>query len=272
MAILQLSRADLLVEDQDCSIFPDRIKMEGIWIDAFETKQQFFKRLLYEAKKSGKSLFAGSNIHNMNMIYKHPRLKSILGKADVFYCDGAGIIVASKILGEKSIQKRFANGDWLFELFDYLCDHQCTIYYLGGEPGIVEKGIELYHQRRPDHTIMGYHHGFILKDPSLECQVIDHINQVRPDILFVGMGCPLQEFWIDDHKDELNVGLFYPIGASMDYLVGKVPRCPIWLGNMGLEWLFRLSLEPRRLFHRYIVGNPWFLSRITVQAIKKLLF
>jgi N-acetylglucosaminyldiphosphoundecaprenol N-acetyl-beta-D-mannosaminyltransferase len=170
------------------------------------------------------------------------------------------------------IPRRYANADWLFTMFDHLGEHGCTFYYLGGEPPIIEAGVRMYtetrrsrHFHRPN-PLVGYHHGYILEDPDLESRVIEDINRVRPDILFVGLGCPIQEFWIERNRHALDVGLFYPIGASMDYIVGKIPRCPVWLGDLGFEWLFRLGAEPRRLFRRYVMGNPAFLCRVLKKA------
>lgn len=260
-----------LALESEPGIFPGKVLIEGIPVDPFKDKEYFLKRLAYEAKKPKKSLFFPINVHSANMSQKNSRLKQLFLKADTVYCDGAGIALASKLLGKGIIPKRFANGDWLFEMFDFLHEQNCTMYYLGGEPGIVEKGLSLYTTDRENHSLIGIHHGFILRDKTLEHNVIQEINRLKPDILFVGLGCPLEQYWIDEHFQTLDVGVFYPIGASMDYITGKIPRCPVWLGDLGLEWLFRFAAEPKRLYHRYLVGNPWFLSRIIFEVIKEKL-
>jgi N-acetylglucosaminyldiphosphoundecaprenol N-acetyl-beta-D-mannosaminyltransferase len=251
------------------NIFPKRVVVDGISIDPFKDRHAFLARLAYEAKKTKKSLFFPLNVHSANMSCKHARLKQLFLKADTVYCDGAGIMLASKLIGNAIIPTRFANADWLFEMFDDLHKKGCTLYYLGGEPGIVEKGLSLYTEHRAEHSLVGIHHGFILNNKTLEQSVIQDINRLKPDVLFIGLGCLLEQYWIEDHFDELDVGVFYPIGASMDYVTGKIPRCPEWLGNFGLEWLFRLSAEPKRLYHRYLVGNTWFLYRILLEVLKK---
>jgi len=200
------------------------------------------------------------------MAFKHPFLKKLYQAAQIVYCDGAGVILASKLLGDV-IPVRYANGDWFFEMWDFFAERNCTTYYLGSAPGIALKGMNMYKATRKHHTVVGVHHGFILNDPELEAQVIAEINALKPDVLFVGFGCPLQEEWIAKHLHELNVGLCYAIGASMDYVVGVKPRPPEWLGNIGGEWIFRLCSEPKRLYHRYLVGNPWYLARVALQAI-----
>lgn len=248
--------------EAESGVFPERVTVDNIPVDAFVTRDDLFKRLIYEVKKPEKALFFALNVHNANMSAKHPPLKSLFHQADVVYCDGAGIKLGAAIQNQGRIPQRYANADWLFTMFDYLAEHGCTIYYLGGEPHVVEKGVALYTATRPQHNIVGFHHGYILEDPAQEQRVMDDINRLKPDVLFVGFGCPLQEFWIAKHMAQLDVRLFYPIGASFDYITGKTPRCPVWLGNLGLEWLFRLTAEPKRLFQRYIFGNPEFLLRL----------
>lgn len=247
-----------------------RSDIEGIGVDNIAHLSGLFERLRQEAQRPGKSIFAALNVHIANIAHQNPRLRQFLQASDVVYCDGAGIVLASKLLGQP-LPCRFTAADWLFDLWAYLSQQGITAFYLGGEPGIAEKALAQFEEGVPQHTILGVHHGFILQDEALERQVIERINTLKPDVLFVGFGCPLQELWIQRHKSELEVSVFYPIGATLDYLTRKVPRCPAWMGENGLEWLFRFLVEPRRMFRRYIVGNPWFLWRIGVKVIQRRL-
>jgi len=247
------------------SRFPQVI-IEDIPVTDYPTREALLQAIVDEAKKPGVSVCLGMNAHNANMAFKHPFLKKLYQKAEIVYCDGAGVILASQLLGSK-IPVRYANGDWFFEMWDFFAEQGCTSYYLGSAPGIALKGLSMYKATQPNHTVLGVHHGYVLNNPELEAKVIAEINALKPDILFVGFGCPLQEQWIAEHLHELNVGLCYAIGASMDYVVGIKPRPPEWLGNLGGEWIFRLYSEPKRLYHRYLVGNPWYLLRVAFQAI-----
>ncbi len=244
--------------------------IEGILVDNIPDLPALFDRLRQEAQRPGKSVFAALNVHIANIAKQNPTLRQFLQDSEVVYCDGAGIVLASKLLGQP-LPCRFTAADWLFDLWAYLSQQGITAFYLGGEPGIAEKALAQFEAHHPKHTILGVHHGFILQDQSLERQVMDRINALQPDVLFVGFGCPLQEEWIQQHKDALNVSVFYPIGATLDYLTHKVPRCPAWMGENGLEWLFRFLVEPRRMFRRYIMGNPWFLWRIVGLALQQRL-
>ena len=100
-------------------------------------------------------------------------------------------------------------------------------------------------------------------------KMIALINKVKPDVLFVGLGAPKQERWIWRHKNELQVPVFIGVGAAFDFIAGTVKRAPLWMQRCGLEWLFRLCQEPRRLWRRYLVGNPIFLWLVVKELVKK---
>lgn len=202
------------------------------------------------------------------MAHRQPRWKQILQQADVAYCDGAGIVWASLLQGTP-LPTRLTAADWLPDLLAYMARAGKTIYFLGGKPGIAQKAMAALSRHVPQHTVVGMHHGYIHQNPALTQQVIAHINTVQPDLLIVGFGMPLQEYWINTYRHQLKVPAIWAMGATLDYFAGKVPRCPQWMGTWGLEWLFRLGVEPRRMFQRYILGNPWFLSRIVLSAMRE---
>jgi N-acetylglucosaminyldiphosphoundecaprenol N-acetyl-beta-D-mannosaminyltransferase len=254
--------------------FPHRVNIEGIAVDAFPDLNALFARLFHEVRHSEAQprIFAYLNVHVANMAYQNPALKEFLQNANVVYCDGAGIAKAAKFLGQR-IPTRFTAADWIFDLWDRMATENLTGYFLGGEPGVAIEALARY-ATRPNtlnlpYPICGLHHGYILNHPELEQKVIDDINAQAPDILFVGFGTPLQEQWIARNRHRLHVKVIYPIGAVLDYHTGKLARCPAWMGEAGLEWLFRLLTEPRRLFARYVIGNPWFYSRILKQSLRR---
>jgi N-acetylglucosaminyldiphosphoundecaprenol N-acetyl-beta-D-mannosaminyltransferase len=246
--------------------FPDKTVIEDIPIDVFPNPQSLFERLTAEIQKPVQSFICYLNVHVANTAFWNAKLKSILKSSDVVYCDGAGIVLGAKLL-KKPLFARLAAADWLLDLLKFMSERGFKVFLLGGEPGVADRALHIIQQKLPNHSVVGVHHGYILKDEALENQVIAQINALKPDLLLVGFGTPLQELWIDKHREHLNVSTLYAIGAVMDYLVGKVPRCPAWIGKMGLEWLFRFCVEPKRLFGRYILGNPWFLIRIMLTAI-----
>lgn len=244
-----------------------RVLIEDVPVDAFADLKAFFDRIVSDIRKPEQSLIANLNVHAANIASENPQFKRFLQNADSVFCDGAGIVLASRVLGGTQIPTRFTAADYMPALLKRLAEENLTVYFLASEPGVAERAIAEFTRQVPNHTIVGWHHGYILKDPLLEKEVVETINAIKPDILFVGMGMPVQEHWIDIRRDELKVKALFPMGATLDYFSQKVPRCPQWMGDAGLEWLFRLCVEPVRMFERYVVGNPAFMNRIVQQRL-----
>jgi N-acetylglucosaminyldiphosphoundecaprenol N-acetyl-beta-D-mannosaminyltransferase len=122
----------------------------------------------------------------------------------------------------------------------------------------------------PGLEIAGIQHGYFDKTAgsSENEAVVALINQVKPDILVIGFGMPLQERWLLENWDRLDAKVAIPIGAGFDYLAGVTPRAPRWMTDHGLEWLGRLIIEPRRLWKRYIIGNPLFFYRLVKYQLR----
>lgn len=253
------------VEAKYIEPFPPRVMVEDIPIDPFANLESLFARVHYELEKPTQSMILSMNVNAANIAARDPAWRALQQKADLMYCDGAGIVLGARILGQQ-IPMRMTAADWLFDLLADLAKQQRTVYFLCGEPGIPERAMALFEKKVPGHTVVGCHHGYILQDLELEKMVIQEINDLQPDLLFVGFGMPLQEFWMEAHRHELNVSAMWALGATLDYLTGKVPRCPAWMGQAGLEWFFRLSIEPKRMFNRYVLGNTGYMTRILATA------
>ncbi|MBK8191020.1 MAG: WecB/TagA/CpsF family glycosyltransferase [Vampirovibrionales bacterium] len=251
-------------------IFPPAVPLESFDISAFQNAGDLIRRILFEIERPGQRFIAYLNVHVANMAEQDARLADTLRQADCLFCDGAGIQLGAWMMGG-SLPKRFPAADWVFDLLASLAESGRTVYFLGGKPGVFERMRDVIAGRIPNHTVIGGHHGYFLTDEAQERAVIDDINALRPDLLIVGFGTPLQERWIAAHREQLRVSALLPLGAVMDYFTGAFPRCPQWMGDLGMEWLFRLSVEPRRLFARYVVGNPQFLTRMAKCALQSRL-
>lgn len=246
-------------------VLPTTAVIEDIPVLGFSDPFSLFERLKLEAAKPQQSVVAYVNVHVANTAKRLPRLRSFLQTSDVVYVDGAGIVAGAKLLGQH-LPTRLAAADWILDLVRDMADSGHTVFFLGGEPGVAEKAFDVIEENVPNHTVVGYHHGYLHNNPQVEQQAINAINAARPDILIVGFGTPLQEYWIEENRHRLDVSVIYPLGAVMDFLSGKVSRCPAWMGKYGFEWLYRLYVEPRRMFGRYVIGNTWFMGRMLVQA------
>lgn len=205
------------------------------------------------------------NAHVLNQSLESDELATALRRADLVYCDGYGVRIAAKAL-ETQVPHRMTGADWVWGLAA-LCEADGkSVYLLGSEPTVAARAAERLRRWYPRLRIVGAHHGYFEIDSPHNERVIEDINARRPDIVLVGMGTPKQELWVDRHADQVEAGVLWTVGALFDYVSGRVPRAPRWLADNGLEWIFRLGIEPQRMWRRYLIGNPMFLSRVMAEA------
>jgi N-acetylglucosaminyldiphosphoundecaprenol N-acetyl-beta-D-mannosaminyltransferase len=205
------------------------------------------------------------NAHVVNQAQAIPALRAALQRADLVYCDGYGVRLAARSL-DLPVPHRMTGADWVWGLAA-LCEVAGrSLYLLGSEPHLAERAAERMRRLYPSLDIVGAHHGYSPLGSPQDERVVEDINARRPDILLVGMGTPKQELWIDRHGRDLDVDVLWTVGALFDILSGELPRAPRWLADNGLEWIFRLGIEPRRMWRRYLLGNPLFLARVMRDA------
>jgi N-acetylglucosaminyldiphosphoundecaprenol N-acetyl-beta-D-mannosaminyltransferase len=207
------------------------------------------------------------NAHVVNQSRDDPALREALGRADLVYCDGYGVRLAARAL-HIPVPHRMTGADWIWDL-GALCEQSGqSLYLLGSEPPVAREAAARLRQRYPRLGVVGSHHGYFdLESPHNE-RVLEDIRARAPQIVLVGMGTPKQELWVDRYADELGGALVWTVGALFDYVSGRTPRAPRWLSDNGLEWIFRLGVEPTRMWRRYLIGNPIFLSRVAGAAAR----
>jgi N-acetylglucosaminyldiphosphoundecaprenol N-acetyl-beta-D-mannosaminyltransferase len=214
---------------------------------------------------------AYANVHAINLAHSLPWFRDFLNQSDLVFCDGFGVKWGVRLLGH-TIPQRFTPPDWLDQLAATAEQHDFRLFFLGARPGVAEQAATRLQQRFPRLQVVGTAHGYFDTTPgSAENEaVIQAINASRPHILIVGLGMPLQEHWIYHNRSRLQANVVLPVGAALDYVAGAVPRGPAWMTNHGMEWLARLLIEPRRLWRRYLLGNPLFLWRVLRQRSEQL--
>lgn len=203
------------------------------------------------------------NAHCLNLACGDSNYRMILNCADAVWPDGSGVKLAGKILGFPIPEN--VNGT---DMFPLLADGRFSLFLLGGSHGVAEKAAERTCAAYPSARIVGTASGFFA-DEAAEERVIAAINAARPDLLLVGMGVPRQEKWIAANRARLHCGVAIGVGGLLDFYSGRIPRAPLWMRRFGMEWLYRLWQEPRRLFKRYVVGNPLFLWRVAVSFLSR---
>ncbi len=204
-----------------------------------------------------------ANAHAINMAEKDAEFREILNAAPVVFCDGIGVWLAAKLLGY-TLPERYTPPDWIDSLADICAQNGWRMFFLGSQDGVAQQAAAKLMQRYQNLNIAS-HHGYFDKEGPGNVAVRELINQHAPQVLVVGFGMPLQEKWIAANLAHLDVNVVMAVGALFDYTAGTVTRGPRWLTDHGFEWLCRLAIEPRRLWKRYLVGNPYFLLLIARQ-------
>jgi N-acetylglucosaminyldiphosphoundecaprenol N-acetyl-beta-D-mannosaminyltransferase len=208
------------------------------------------------------------NAHVLNQSQEQPELRAALESADLVYCDGYGVRLAAKAL-DVEIPHRMTGADWVWGLASLCEQAEQSVYLLGSEPGVAADAAARLQRWYPRLGIAGTHHGFFDIGSDHDERVIEDVNARRPDIVLVGMGSPKQELWVQRNAHRIDTDVVWTVGALFDYVSGRVPRAPAWLSDNGLEWIFRLAIEPNRMWRRYLLGNPVFVSRVMSQARRR---
>lgn len=204
------------------------------------------------------------NAHCINQTY-NSGYSAALRRATLLLPDGSGLAIAARLRGHRFVAN--LNGtDLVPQLCGRLARSGGSVFLLGAAPGVAEAAAAGLAVRYPGLRIAGACNGYFT--PEEEPGVIAAINTARTDLLLVAFGVPKQELWIDRHLAALDVGVAMGVGALFDFVAERAPRAPLTLRRLGLEWLYRLYHEPRRLWRRYLIGNANFLIRAVMDALR----
>jgi len=229
-----------------------RVEVLGVGIDP--VNRGGLLNVVERLVERGGATVAYANAHVLNLAVRDPELRAFLNAADLCYCDGGGVRLGAWLLGEQ-LPERMTGADWIWDLAA-CAEGRWRLFWIGGEPGVAAAAaarLRECHPRLPIET----EHGFHTDDDAL----LARVNHARPDIVLVGMGTPLQERWVATHRGRILAPVVWVLGATADFVSGKVPRGPAWLYERH-EWLARLIAEPQRLWRRYLIGNSLFLGRV----------
>lgn len=221
---------------------------------------EIIKMIDSSIKNNTKKIVYFINADCLNKTFKDSKYKKILQNADFILPDGSGINMACNIL-KKSLNEN-VNGT---DMFPFLCklsqEKSYKIFLLGAKDGVALKMKEELLIKYPKLKIAGFHHGYFKSDKE-EKELISKINISKADILFVAMGAPIQEFFVEKNKMNINANVIFAVGGLFDFYSNNIKRAPIYLREIGFEWIYRMIQEPKRMWKRYIIGNPLFLYRV----------
>jgi N-acetylglucosaminyldiphosphoundecaprenol N-acetyl-beta-D-mannosaminyltransferase len=236
--------------------------MLGVRIDRV-TLPQLLASIEQCVQQRQHALISHVNVHALNLAHEQSWFRDVLNQSDLTFCDGFGVKWGARLL-DAAIPARITYADWTWDLAAFAAQRGYRLFLLGARPGVALRAANYLRNQAPGLQIVGVYHGYFDKTPgSAENEaVVQYINAVRPDILLVGFGMPLQERWLRDNWNHITAQVALPVGAALDYVAGEVRRGPRWMTDNGFEWLARLVIEPQRLWRRYLVGNPLFFWRV----------
>jgi N-acetylglucosaminyldiphosphoundecaprenol N-acetyl-beta-D-mannosaminyltransferase len=213
-----------------------------------------------------KFVISGANAHFVNVANRDPEFARMVSEHDLNVADGVSIVLASRILGV-GMPQRVTGIDLMVELCGLAAKTGKSVYLLGGMAGAANGAARYLQNRFPGLLIAGVDRPPMGResDPQVAEEIRNRIRRAQPDFLFVCFGVPSQEYWIHKYAMDLPVHVAMGNGAAFDVLAGFFRRPPVWIQNLGLEWLYRLSTEPRRLWKRYLLGNVKFLEMVIWQ-------
>ncbi|OGF53198.1 MAG: glycosyl transferase [Candidatus Fraserbacteria bacterium RBG_16_55_9] len=244
-----------------------RIALLGAQVDAL-TMEDLHALIAHAVAEGKRWIIANHNLHSIYLYHHDPKMGAFYARAHHVHVDGMSLVFLGKLLHlPLRREHRVTYVDWVRPLVAEAAHQGFRVFYLGSRPGVAEEGAKILRTEHPCLQMATHHGHFNTAPDSLENQhVLAAIRDYRPHILMVGMGMPRQEHWIVDHFEQIEANAILTAGACMDYVAGAVPVPPRWMGRLGLEWLYRLASEPRRLWRRYLI-EPWFILRLFLRDV-----
>jgi N-acetylglucosaminyldiphosphoundecaprenol N-acetyl-beta-D-mannosaminyltransferase len=194
-----------------------------------------------------------------NLACRNPEYREVLNRGDLVLADGIGMKLAGKLLGSEIRQN--VNGTDMFpRMCESLAGTGLGIYLLGARPGVAAAVAEWVGSHYPATEVSGFRDGYF--KPEEEPEVIRGIAASGASVLLVAFGAPRQDVWIRRNLQATGVKVAMGVGGLFDFYSGRIPRAPVWMREIGAEWLYRFIQEPRRMWRRYFVGNAVFLWRV----------
>ena len=235
-----------------------RIVISGVTIDVLDEVQTLSLVERYIRGHVPLHLM-GVNADKINAAQTDPRLMEIINSCGVINADGASVVLASRYLG-KPLPERVAGIDLMMKLVSLSEQKKYKVYLLGAKQAVVEETAKRLRDQFPKLELVGFRNGYF-HDEDWPVMA-DELKRLCPDLIFIGITSPLKENLIEYFQNNGCGGVFMGVGGSFDVISGKIPRAPLWMQKWGLEWLFRVMQEPKRLFKRYFCGNFQFINRI----------
>lgn len=245
----------------------ESVRILDVRVDAVD-KAELLVEIAKRITAGSREYLANVNINAINLAQQDSEFRTILNESPVVYCDGEGVRLGARLLGV-TLPPRIVLTYWIWELCAFAAEKGFSIFLLGGTPGAADEAAAAMETRFPGIRIGGTHHGYFNKEGEESDRVVEMIRASRPNILFVCFGMPLQEHWTRRNLERLAANVILFGGSTIEYAAGRKKLTPTWMSRHGLEWFFRLLQEPRRLWRRYLIGNPLFMLKVLLQLVRE---
>jgi N-acetylglucosaminyldiphosphoundecaprenol N-acetyl-beta-D-mannosaminyltransferase len=251
------------------NVVPNRIRVGKLPVDmvSFEGALDVIDQLVRSGE--GGTVFT-PNVDHIVMAEHNERFRAAYQAASLSLVDGTPVMWASRLLG-KPLPAKVSGSDLIMPLMERAAERDYRVYFLGGNPGVAERAREKLQAVLPRIQIVGTDDSRIDVSGDLTGgdEIVERIRNARPDLVLVALGAPKQEIWSHARLNLLKPAVLIGVGASLDFVAGIQKRAPRWMSNAGVEWLYRLAQEPRRLAGRYLLRDPefcWILLRQLMAA------
>jgi N-acetylglucosaminyldiphosphoundecaprenol N-acetyl-beta-D-mannosaminyltransferase len=225
----------------------DRARSAALMVDTALSRRNTARRPL---------VFTSANGQVLSMCARDARIRDLFLDADLIHADGMTLVFVSRLFSKTPLPERVATTDLFHDTAIVAQQRGASMYLLGATKAVVDQAVRRARELYPTLKIAGYSSGYLRRDGDEE-RIIADINRAQPDILWLGLGAPAEQSFAARNRDRLHgVGLIKTSGGLFDFLSGKNSRAPAWMQRLGLEWAYRIYLEPRRLAGRYLMTNP----------------
>ncbi len=247
---------------------PDDLKVLGVRMGSLDSAG-LVSTTISSARERKKEIILPVNAHFLNLAAQEGWLRDFANGDGVHVvADGKGVLLAARLV-RSQIPEHIRFSEWVHLLFAAGEREALSFFFLGAREDRVRRAKERVQKEWPHLKIVGTHTGYFDRNGKANERLIGSINNCRPDILLAGMSMPVDERWVLENRARIDVGTIVLGAGCFEWLSGETSVAPPWMSDVHLEWLFRLIQEPRRLWKRYLIGNPHFLLRIVKERYRR---
>jgi N-acetylglucosaminyldiphosphoundecaprenol N-acetyl-beta-D-mannosaminyltransferase len=245
-----------------------RFTLLGVDLDAVTSRQLVDAAIKQVESGGGSALFGHHNLHSLHLFHGSAEMRRFYAQCQLTHIDGMSLVMLGRLMGlplERCHRTTYL--DWIEDFLAKAAERQWKIYVIGGPSEFSAALPDILFAKYPGLRVKT-HHGYITAEDDMS--ILCEIDDFAPEIVMIGMGMPRQEQWILRNRASLRAPLLFSCGAAFEYLAGVQQRPPRWAGQMGVEWLFRLAMDPGRLASRYLVEPVQLLPLFLRAAVGRL--